>query len=156
MLFHMKKMIQSMVCKTNPKTEIFFRRRIIGQSVNEEDYANSKKLFILLKMRNLSDLNDLYNVQDVILLMVIVENRFHEMQNETGYNPRKIDSAGKLTGYIQREQSKRILALPTNSCHVEIFGKTSGVFTCVNTRLSFDTELLMPNLFEKDFNKIKV
>ena len=38
-----------------------------------------KKLFVLLKIRNLSDLNDLYNVQELILLMVIIENRFQEM-----------------------------------------------------------------------------
>ena len=101
-------------------------------------------------MRNLSDLNDLYNVQDVILLMVIIENRFQEMQNETGYNPRKINSASKLSSCIQREQSKCILALPTGNCHVEIFEKTGG-FSCVNTRLSFDTELLMSNLIKKRF-----
>ena len=107
-------------------------------------------------MRNLSDLNDLYNVQDVILLMVIIENRFHAMQNETDYNPRKTNWASKLSCCIQREQSKCILALPTNNCHVQIFYKTlSGDFSCVNTRLSFDTELLMPNLIEKDFNKNK-
>ena len=79
-----------------------------------------KKLFVLLKMRSLSDLNDLYNVQDAILLMVIIENRFQEMQNERG----KINSASKLSGCIQREQSKCILALPTNNCYVEIFEKT--------------------------------
>ena len=38
--------------------------------------------------------------------MVITENRFQEMQNETGYNPRKINLASKLSGFIQREQSK--------------------------------------------------
>ena len=113
-------------------------------------------MFIVLKMRNLSDLNDLYNVQDVILLMVIIENRFQETLNETGYNPRKINSASKLSSCIQREQSKCMLALPTNSCHVEIFEKTSGGFSCVNTRLSFDTELLMPDLFEKDFDKMNI
>ena len=108
-------------------------------------------------MRNLSDLNDLYNVLDVILLMVIIENRFQEMQNETGYNWRKINSASKLSGCIQREQSKCILALPTNNCHVEIFEKTlSRGFSCVNTRLSFDTEFFMPNLIEKDFNKMNI
>ena len=108
-------------------------------------------------MINLSDLNDLYNVQDVISLMVIIENRFQEMQNETGYNPRKINSASKLSSCIQREQSKCILALPTNNCHVEIFEKTlSGAFSCVNTRLLFDAELLMPNLIQKDFNKINI
>ena len=50
-----------------------------GQSVNKEDYNNSKKLFVLLKMRNLSDLNNLYNVQDVLLLMAKIINRFQEM-----------------------------------------------------------------------------
>ena len=105
-------------------------------------------------MRNLSELNDLYNVQDVILLMVIIENRFQKMQNEAGYNQKKINSASKLSGCIQREQWKCILALP---CHVEIFEKTlSGGFSCVNTRLSFDTELLMPNLIKKDFNKMDI
>ena len=108
-------------------------------------------------MRNLSDLHDLYNVQDMILLIVIIENRFQEMQNEAGYNPRKINSTSKLSGCIQREQSKCILALPTNNCHVKIFERTlSGGFSCVNTRLSFDTELLIPNLIEKDFNKMNV
>ena len=98
-------------------------------------------------MRNLSDLNNLYNVQDVILLMVIIENRSQEMQKETGYNPRKINLASKLSGCIQREQSKCILALPTNNCHVEIFEKTlSGGFSCV----------LMPNLIEKGSNKMNI
>ena len=108
-------------------------------------------------MRNLSDLNNLYNVQYVILLIVIIENRFQEMQNETGYNPRKINSASKLSGCIQREQSKCILALPSNNCHVEIFEKTlSWGFSCVNTRLSFDPELLIPNLIKKDFNEMNI
>ena len=102
--------------------EEFFSTRK-GQSVNKEDYNNSKKLFVLLKMRNLSDLNDLYNVQDVMFLMVITKNRFQEMQNETGYNPRKINSASKLSSCIQRELSKCILALPTNNCDVENFEK---------------------------------
>ena len=108
-------------------------------------------------MRNLLDLNDLYNVKDVILLMVIMENRFQEMQSGTGCNPRKINLASKLRGCMQREQSKCILALPTNNCHVEIFEKTlSGCFNCVNTRLSFDIELLMPNLIVKHFNKMNI
>ena len=57
-------------------------------------------------MRNLSDLNDLCNVQDMVLLLEIVGNRFQEMQNECGYNPRKINSASKLSGCVQREQFK--------------------------------------------------
>ena len=32
----------------------------------------------------------------------------------------------------------------------------SGGFGCVNTRLSFDTELLMPNLTESDYKKMSI
>ena len=54
-------------------------------------------------MQNHFDLNDLYNAQDVTLLLEIIENRFQEMQNEWGYNSRKVNSASKLSGCIQRE-----------------------------------------------------
>ena len=40
--------------------------------VNDEDYEHSKYLYQTLKMRNLGDLNDLYNAQDVILLTEII------------------------------------------------------------------------------------
>ena len=43
----------------------------------------------MLRMRNLSDMNDLYNVQDVILLFEIMENRFQLMQDKYHFNPRK-------------------------------------------------------------------
>lgn len=41
-----------------------------------------------------------------------------------GYNPRKINSADKLGGFIQREKSKVILALPNNNSIMETFVKT--------------------------------
>ena len=57
---------------------------------------------------------------------------------------------------IQREQPKATLVLSTNNSVMEIFGKTLiGGFSCVNTRLSFDRELLMPNLTEADYKKRK-
>ena len=40
---------------------------------------------------------------------------------------------------------------------MEAFDKTfSGGFSCVNTRLSLDSETLMPNLTEKDFQKMNI
>ena len=54
-----------------------------------------------------------------------------------------------------RKQSKVILALPTNNSIMETFEKTlTGGFSCVNTRLAFDTEILMPNLTETDYKKM--
>ena len=49
-------------------------------------------------MRNLNDMNHLYNVQDVILLLEIVENRFEQMYQKNYYNPRKCNSASNLSG----------------------------------------------------------
>ena len=145
-----------------PEDGIFFSKdeffsTLKGKSVDDESYENSKQLYILLKMRNLSDLNDLYNAQDVIILLEMMENRFQSMQDTTGYNPRIINSASKLSGCIQREQSKIILALPTNNTQMEVFEKTlCGGYSCINNRLSFDTEILMLNLRENDYKKMNI
>ena len=58
--------------------------------------------------------------------------------------------------------SRIILALPTKLEHVKIFEqKITGGFCSVNTRLAFDTQILLPNLdkdkatdnpLNKDFN----
>ena len=76
-----------------------------------------------MKMRDLSDLNDLYNAQDVILLLEIMENKFHAMHNKTMYNLRQCNSARKLSDCIQLEQSKLVLAIPINNSIMEIFQK---------------------------------
>ena len=145
-----------------PEDGIFYSRdkffsMLKGNALDEESYKNAKKLFILLRKRNLSDLNDLYNVQDIILLLEMMENRFQSMQEKSGYNPRITKSASKLSGCIQREQSKVILALLTNNNQMEVFEKTvAGRFSCVSNRLSFDTEILMPNLSKKDYNAMTI
>ena len=40
------------------------------KTVSDEEYENSKFSFLILKMINLSDINDLYNTQDVIKYFV--------------------------------------------------------------------------------------
>ena len=108
-------------------------------------------------------MNDLYNAQDVILLREIIENGFQAMQDTYGFNPRRCNSASSLTGCIEREMPKIILVLPTKYDHAEIFKQTiTGVFSSVNTRLAFDSQILLPNLtnninlennpMNKDFN----
>ena len=79
------------------------------------------------------------------------------MQNECGHNLRNVNSPSKLSGCIQREQSKIILAISTDNKRMETFEKTLwGGFSCVNTSLSFDSEILVPNLTEKDSQKLNV
>ena len=70
------------------KSEFFSELK--QSAANDEDYENSKYLYQTLKMRNLGDLNDLYNTQDVILLAEIIESRFQAMQNTYGFNPKKM------------------------------------------------------------------
>ena len=72
------------------------------------------------------------------------------MQNTYGFNPRRCNSAGSMSRCIEKEMSKIILALPTKYEHVEIFEETViGEFSCVNTRLAFDSQILLPNLADK-------
>ena len=105
-------------------------------AVNENDNKNSKYLYQTLKMRNLCE---------------IIENRFQIMNNTYGFNPRKCKTASSMSGYIQREMPRIIPALPTKLEHVEIFEQTvKGGFSSVNTRLAFDTRILLPNLDHKN------
>ena len=101
-------------------------------------------------MRNLGDLNDSDNTQDIILLTEIIESRFQAMQNTYGFNPRRCNLASSMSSCIEREMSKVILALPAKYEHVQIFEETvvSG-FSCVNTRLAFDSQILLPNFADK-------
>ena len=131
------------------KSEFFSELKL--STVNNEDYENSKYLYETLKMRNLCDLNDLYNTEDVILLTEIIESRFQAMHDAYGFNPRKCNSASSMSGCIEREMSKIILALLTKYEHVEIFEETViGGYSCVNTRLAFDSQILLPNLPDKN------
>ena len=101
------------------KTEFFSELK--QSAVNDDDYENSKYLYQTFKMKNLGDLNHLYNTQDVILLTEIIESWFEAMKNTYGFNLRKCNSASSMSSCIEREMSKIILALPTKYEHVEIF-----------------------------------
>ena len=97
-------------------------------------------------------MNDLYNVQDVILLSQICENRFQFMHDRYGFNPRKCNLASTLSGCIEREMSK-VIALPTSNEVLDIFEQTmTGGFNCVNNRFAFDSEIFLPNANKNDKN----
>ena len=79
------------------------------------------------------------------------------MHDKYSFNPRKCNSASSLSGSIERDLSKVIIALPTTNEIFDVFEQTltSGI-SCINTRLAFDTEILLPNSPEKsedDLNK---
>ena len=139
------------------KTEFFSELKL--QAADDVSYENSKFLYKTLQMRNLGDLNGLYNTQDVVLLCEILESRFKAMQNIYDFNPRKRNSASIMSSCIEREMSKVIITLLIKIKHVEIFEQTViDGFSCVNNRLAFGTQILLPNFLvlemnvKKDFN----
>ena len=63
-----------------------FYSELKQKSVSIEDCKNSEYLYLTLKMRNLSYMNDLYNVQDVILLCKIFENGFQMIYDKYNFS----------------------------------------------------------------------
>ena len=97
-----------------------------------------------MSFKKLSDLNDICNFQDTIILCEIFENRVTEMAKKFPYNPRKCTSISTLSGCIHRYLSKVIILFLTNAETVELFEKTLiGGMSCVNTRLEFDSFVLI-------------
>ena len=61
------------------------------------------------------------------------------------FNPKKCNSASSLSGCVHREKNKCLIALPTDVEQVKRFERTlRGSFSCVNTRLAFDSQILLP------------
>ena len=51
-------------------------------------WEGCRKLFKVLKMRNWSNFNDVYNMQKVFILSVILEYRWQKVKDETRFDPR--------------------------------------------------------------------
>ena len=78
-----------------PKHAIFFTKdefycTLKEKSISDEEYDNSEMLYTELNMTDMSDLNDLYNAQDVILLCEIFENRFQVIYEKICIIPEKL------------------------------------------------------------------
>ena len=96
-----------------------------------------------MKLANLGELNKIYNFQDTIILCEIFEQHSSHLQKIFKY-PRKCNSVTLFSNCVYSYQSKCSIALPTDPEYVRVFEKTLiGGFSCVNTRLAFDTEILL-------------
>ena len=105
-----------------------------------------------MHLNKLSELNDIYNFQDTIILYEIFENRAKKVI--LPYNPRSCNSPSSLSSCIHRFTSKAITALPTQAEVLELFEKTLiGEFTSVNMRLAFDSIILLPKNSQGQYNE---
>ena len=97
-----------------------------------------------MKLGNLDELNKIYNFPDTIILCEIFEQRCSPLQDIFQYNPGKCNSGSSFSSCVHRDRSKCCITLPTDTEEVKVFEKTLiGGFSCVNTRLAFDTEILL-------------
>ena len=108
----------------------------------------------MLRLEKLSDLKNIYNFQDTIILCEIFENRTPEMMKKTLYNPQKCTSVSWFSGCMHCFLSKTIIALPAHTEIVDLFEQTLiGGFSCVNTRLALDSIIFLPKHSHKQNNK---
>ena len=112
--------------------------------ISQEECKNVKKFWRIMNFENLGKVNKIYNFQDTIIPCKIFEPCSDHLQKLFKYNPRKCNSASFFSGCTQRYQSECNIALPTDAEHVRLFEKTlTGGFSCLNTRLAFDTQILI-------------
>ena len=88
------------------KTEYFSSLK--NSSISDLEYENAKKFWETLSLERLSELNDIYNFQDTIILYEIFENRVTEMSIRFPYNPRKCPSASTLSGCTHQGQKIKL------------------------------------------------
>ena len=114
------------------------------KNISEEEYENVKKYFKIVRLKTLGDLNRIYSFQDIAILCEIFEQRSSLLQNLFKFNPKKCNSASTFSGCVERLKSKCSIALPTDAEFIRVFEKTvMGGYSCVNTRMAFDTNLLL-------------
>lgn len=103
-------------------------------------------------------MNELYNFHEVCLLCEIIENCFELMHKICGFDSRRCNSVKALNGWIKKNLSLFIIVLPTDSEMIRIFEEKNlnGGFSCVNTRLKLNSEIILLNLLQSDFNKLKI
>ena len=63
-----------------------FHSSLKNSVITEEEHASVKTFYRLLQMRNLDDLNNLYNFQDTIILCEIFETRAQFLNHKFKFN----------------------------------------------------------------------
>ena len=112
--------------------------------ITKGDYNNVKKFYQTFWLENLGKFNKIYNFQDTIILCEMFEQRSELLQKLFKFNLKKCNSSSSFSGCVHIDKSRCLIALPTDAEHVRVFEKTLiGGFSCVNTRLVFDTQILL-------------
>ena len=75
--------------------------------ISNEDYAAVKKLYQMLDLDNLGQLNKLHSFQDTVILAEIFGRRSNHLQKlQKKFNPRKCNSASSFSGCFHHSHKK--------------------------------------------------
>ena len=113
------------------------------KNIDESDYENVKKIWNVFQLRNLDDLNALYNASDVIIMANVVNKRLHKLFHLFGYEPKHFASTTGFSSAALAKHSRQIITNPQNNDVLMAFeNAVRGGYSAVMQRLSFDTSII--------------
>ena len=131
--------------------------RLQSKGISQKEWEGCHKLFKLLKMRNLNDFNQIYNIQDIFILGVITEYRWQKIKEDMGFDPRCFTSACTLCCTIENVKSKIVITYPKDIKTVELIERLfSGGYSSVHMTVGFDFEMFTPKSKEYLAQKDKI
>lgn len=95
-------------------------------TISDQEYENVKKFCQLMKLKDLGELNKIYNFQDTVIICEIFEQRSGHLQKLFKYNPPKCNSASSFSGCVHTDKIKCMIALPTEAEHVRVSEKNTN------------------------------
>ena len=134
-----------------------FYSSLKDKKITEVEYEQVKNFYKTLKLKDLGELNKIYNFQDTVILCEIFEQHSSHLQKLFKFNPRKCNSVSSLSSCVHRDKSKCLIALLTEAEQVRIFEKTLiGGFSCVNTRLLMRKSSCLTKKNEKEIFDLEI
>ena len=125
--------------------KIDFYSSLKEKNITDKEYEDVKKLFKLLNLKTLRNMNKIYNIQDTLIFCEIFEQRSILLEKLFKFNPRKCNSASSFSGCVKRNKSKCNTVLPTDAKKIKYLKKLS----LEDTVVLIQEQHLIPNFFER-------
>ena len=110
--------------------------------ITDEMYSNIKEIWSLFEIKNLDQLNYLYNMSDVIILANIVNKRLYDLSKLFVYEPKHFASTTGFSSAALARHSRHILVNPTSYKLLNAFEMgVRGGYSSIPQRLAFDTAI---------------
>ena len=120
-----------------------FYSSLINEIISDTDYENLKRFYKLMHMKNLSDLKDIYNMQDTILLCKIFKNCSSEiMKNTRTIRVNAHQQVRSENAFIDFYRKLWFLYQQDRTCGAFWKNPFSCGFSCLSTILDFDSSIL--------------